>query len=250
LGTMSYGGILIFSWSTATGLGEELFVAGVILWIIAVIHSYVSVARSSKRDLERQPIKTKNQYLTVLLSFVVPGLGQLYEREFLIGIVFLLVYANARVFLSSSVINFVTPFVSALSAYVAVRKLKSVSRGAIIITTVLLFVVLIRVSCTYLGARYFAAVTRANGYSMEPTIQSGDLVIEDRRINRVLHRGEVIVASDPTGRAIDKRIIGFGGETVEIKNKHAYVNGVKLSGKPFDGIEYVSVPGAPLRNQR
>jgi signal peptidase I len=69
--------------------------------------------------------------------------------------------------------------------------------------------------------------------SMEPTFVVGDHVLVNKFVYRFTKpaRGEVIVFRYPLDPSKDyiKRIVGFPGETVEIKNSHVYISGKKLN---------------------
>jgi signal peptidase I len=80
--------------------------------------------------------------------------------------------------------------------------------------------------------------------SMLPTIQIGDhlfvnklaygmhLPFVDREIVqwRPLHRGDVVVFTSPVDRKIDliKRVIAVAGDTVEVRDKHLFINGEEV----------------------
>jgi signal peptidase I len=69
--------------------------------------------------------------------------------------------------------------------------------------------------------------------SMVPTLQVGDRVIVNKLAKHSLNRGDVVVFHRPPtwdGSHPDliKRVIAFGGETVEIRNDTVYVNGKAL----------------------
>jgi signal peptidase I len=74
--------------------------------------------------------------------------------------------------------------------------------------------------------------------SMEPTLEPGEYVLVDKLSPNFddYKRGDVIVFSPPSGFQEDgqnvpfiKRVIGIGGDVVELRNDAVYVNGAKLN---------------------
>lgn len=84
----------------------------------------------------------------------------------------------------------------------------------------------------FVGINAISARIRVDGYSMEPTLHTGEFVI----VNRLAYQigspkvGDVIVfhyPRDPQQEYI-KRIIGLGGDTVRVEGGQVYVNGQRL----------------------
>ena len=81
--------------------------------------------------------------------------------------------------------------------------------------------------------------------SMEPTLMEGDRVLVNRLVYhfRSPHRGDVIVFHPPERPGSDpfiKRVVAFGGDTIEVRDGYLYVNGVRqeeeyILGYPIDG---------------
>jgi signal peptidase I len=74
--------------------------------------------------------------------------------------------------------------------------------------------------------------------SMENTLMPNQYVLVDKLTPRfdAYHRGDVIVFNPPTGWTADphgtpyiKRIVGVGGDTVDIHGGHVFVNNVQIS---------------------
>lgn len=64
---------------------------------------------------------------------------------------------------------------------------------------------------------------------MYPTIHENDLIFVDKRHNVEYNRGDIVVMASPIfeDEKYVKRIIGIGGDLIEITNGKVYVNGVQ-----------------------
>lgn len=75
-------------------------------------------------------------------------------------------------------------------------------------------------------------VALVNQISMEPTLHEGQILIISK-LNYLLgnpQRGDIIVLKDNVEKKLlIKRTIGLPGETIEIKNDKAYINGSELN---------------------
>lgn len=75
---------------------------------------------------------------------------------------------------------------------------------------------------------------RIEGFSMEPTLHTGQFIIVNRALYRwfsPLQRGDIVVLK-PTNnpdRDYIKRVIGLPGETVEVKSGRVYINNKPLA---------------------
>ncbi len=92
------------------------------------------------------------------------------------------------------------------------------NKGFILIITLIIFV---RV--------YVITIDQVVGTSMEPTLSDGDVVVVDTKIYKIteLDRFDVIVfenEKDPEETYLVKRVIGFPGEIVEIREGTLYIN--------------------------
>ncbi|TLM85180.1 MAG: signal peptidase I [Actinobacteria bacterium] len=78
--------------------------------------------------------------------------------------------------------------------------------------------------------------TRVDGDSMEPTFMNGDRLLMTRGYT-ALHRGDVVVfsATDDFGKRAElmKRVVAIGGDTIQVTQDTAWVNGKQESGYPL-----------------
>lgn len=96
-----------------------------------------------------------------------------------------------------------------------------------VLETLILSVVL------FAGINAISARIRVDGYSMEPTLQSGEFVI----VNKLAYKigtpniGDVIVFHYPRDPAQEyiKRVIGLPGDHVQVERGKVYVNGQQLN---------------------
>jgi signal peptidase I len=70
-----------------------------------------------------------------------------------------------------------------------------------------------------------------SGPSMQPTFQSGDVVIVNKLIYKLRNprRGEIVVFHTPFQEDFIKRVVALPGETVEARNNQILINGKPLS---------------------
>jgi signal peptidase I len=84
----------------------------------------------------------------------------------------------------------------------------------------------------FVGINFISARIRVDGFSMEPTLQSGEFVIVNKIAYKVGNptRGDVIVFRypfDPQQEYI-KRVIGLPGDQVKVEDGQVYVNNEPL----------------------
>lgn len=108
----------------------------------------------------------------------------------------------------------------------------------------ILYILLI-IGLTYLIITFIGQRTKVEGHSMEPTLSDGDNLIVDKLSYRFRDPERFDVIVFPYQHAEDtyyiKRIIGLPGETVQVKDGYAYIDGKKLD-EDF-GKELMEDPG-------
>ena len=69
---------------------------------------------------------------------------------------------------------------------------------------------------------------RVTGVSMSPTLEKGQVVVVNKR-DRIPERGEIVTLRSPqNGERTVKRVVGVGGDVVEIRDAVLFVNGVEV----------------------
>lgn len=83
------------------------------------------------------------------------------------------------------------------------------------------------------------------GPSMQPNLYRGDRVMTEK-VSYRLHapqRGDVVVVSRPAGeKSLIKRVIGLPGEVIEVRDGHAFIDGLPLD-EPY--VTYFGGPSYP-----
>jgi signal peptidase I len=194
-------------------------------------------------------------WLAALLSFIMPGIGQIYcgrlERGLIFGIIYGLAIPATLGWLAymspaPTVLFGLLAFVAALGviaaavtdAYrLAIRTRPDYERKVYNRPAVYLLIGLMIQGSSigyalHVRASLFEAF-RVTASSMFPTIGLNDRILA----NKIAYRkadpqyGDIILFRPPTGDwrgTYIKRIVALGGDTVEIKNEEVYVNGREL----------------------
>ncbi len=90
------------------------------------------------------------------------------------------------------------------------------------------------------------------GVAMQPTLQSGQQILVNRLVYRLLapKSGDVVVFY-PNGNKdahyYVKRVVAVPGDTLQIKDGFLYVNGYQYTGYDFDKIEDPGLADEPLQ---
>jgi signal peptidase I len=223
--------------------GMWSIISWVVLFTIGIYSLFdaYKTARQFNADhhVETEPFQKKNPWFALFLSKILPGLGQLYNRQwlkvllFIIGLIIISVtvqfhYLFSLLFLPLSLSALIDAFDSAARMNGSEQRLSDqVSTGIkVFVVAVILFEAV--PLGDFIRAHFIQAYTMPSG-SMLPTLAIGDHIYINKEIQGKgpVRRGDVIVFVYPLDRSKDyiKRVIAGGGDTVEIRDKRIFLNG-------------------------
>lgn len=198
-------------------------------------------------QLEVPEIKERKWWIAGLLSILRPGLGQIYNGQMTRGIILFLfiqfIQLMPLVFLVKypsflflgvlfGVSLFIYIFVMLDAVYHAHRigdsyQLKPYNKIFVYIS-IFIMAFLITKICSYPIKTYVVQAYKIRAGSMEPTLLIGDHILVNKLGNAAKNpqRDDLIVFKYPQNPKDDfiKRVVGIGGDIVEIRDKELYVN--------------------------
>ena len=257
--------LCIGSWFLVS-LTADIRIGIAILLLLEIfrIWSFFDAHRCAKKanadDFEISRRQMKDPWLAVFLSKLIPGLGQIYVKKRLLGIVFIASYIiglgslfDNHPFWSLILLALFSAFVCWHAYFSAPGRRESSRKLIAIVTAVILGLGLL--FCVALRIRnYFVEPFRVPGGSMQPTIVPGDKILVRKLRRYSPKRGDVVVFKSPTDRSISwaKRVVAVAGESIEIKGKHIYIDGSKLEKPPFQIVDSIpnvrfGAEGEPFR---
>jgi signal peptidase I len=100
------------------------------------------------------------------------------------------------------------------------------------------FVLIYAILFSWAVNHYGIALSVVNGTSMKPTLHDGDCLLVNKFtfLWNEPKRGDIVTFQDPSnpGRYLVKRVVGVGGDIIEVKNGYLYLNGEKVVEKYID----------------
>jgi len=194
--------------------------------------------------------KPRRPWIAGLLSLIQPGLGQVYNGEIRKALVFyllpMLIFPGlilclhsefVRIFLVSFALFSTAYYVTAISDAVRTARRYNVNylpkkfNKIIAYIGVFLLAVTVNLSTSAVLKSSVIKAYKLPSGSMEPTLLIGDHILLDRsQAARNPQKGAIIVFEYPEDSTKDfiKRVVAIGGDTVEIRNKQLYVNGIAV----------------------
>jgi signal peptidase I len=238
-------------------IGLGLAIGAVRIWNLFDAHK--CTRKTNPEDFEIERKQNKDPWLALFLSDLIPGLGQIYLKKWLWGILFIisgelmLIVAYKYKLLYIGLWGVLATFIC-YHAYASapVRREKS-KRTILIIIILFLFLRLLNydkplfkayvAEAFRIPSKSFLPPELQGGPPMKPTIVRGDRIFVRKRKKYVPKRGDVVAFKFPEDRKIPfiMRVAALSGETIEIKNKTIYIDGQKVQYPAFENIE--SLPG-------
>lgn len=283
------GSVLIFTvvalgclsiWSVLSPKCDILFTAGVyiaflIVWIWNLFDAHKCVRKANSDNFEAERKQGKDAWLAVFLSKLIPGLGQIYIKKRLLGIVLiiatgLLLVVDIKYPLLGVVLLSFFSMPVCYHAYIStpIRR-ESLNRTILFVVILILCSHLLNaygkhafkayiaeafVIATPVRLAYTLPANISRDTSMKPTLFPGDRVLVRKRKKYIPKRGDVIMFKSPDNPGIPwiKRVAGLQGETIEIKNEILYTDGQKVQHPALKKIEfphgdYIGMEGEPYK---
>lgn len=235
-----------------------LIMAGLIpIW--SLFDAYNCAKKANSPEFEQLRKQTKDPWLAVFLSQILPGLGHAYLKKWGWAILWLIGFIAVSIaqslidwvlqsrlqgivyVLASTVLFAIVLFFVVLVGYRAYQaspmKREPSNNFILIISVVSLLTALISTSLAWTARIWFLESRYMASGSMLPTLQAGDRLVIDKWSYRFQQpqRGDVAIFY-PTKTLQDNgfqdafiaRIIGLPGERLEVKNSKVYINNQPL----------------------
>ena len=205
----------------------------------------------------------KEPMTALMLSLILPGLGQVYSHKFkrgvllLSGWLFFVCLIAAYVLIPGTSVNIYTYFLFAVPVLMliyicsdAVRSVKeynaahflrreeSFIKSAVLSLIFVIFVFVLNPALwtgfliSKIAGRYISYNYSVTGYSMFPSLIAGDMLLVNKLLykNTQPQRGDVVLIRNPKNKnkILAVRIAGLPDETIEINDGHILINGNRV----------------------
>jgi signal peptidase I len=232
------GGWLILSSTGDIRIGLILLLATVLVGIGSLFDAHRCAKKANTVSFEELRKSSKDPWLAVFLSRMIPGIGHLYIKKIWQGILFFILFIVSAIFPLGPI---VFSALVAYHAYVASPVRRERTRGIILtISSLLIITSIFSVIFSAFSALLIRNVAEARyipSGSMLPTLQINDRLIIDKWSYRsqAPQRGDIVVFL-PTEAlkqqnikdAVIHRVIGVPGDKVEVKGGKVYINNQPL----------------------
>lgn len=239
--------------------GAGLLGMGVMLWLFNLIDAHACAtggwkdpasfgllkshpASQSLRAASKSPrTLTDDPWFGILLAQVIPGLGQLYRRQYgVAALLFVLMFASLTLLAGQLGLILGVPALAAFSVYQIAASVSSSGRAGDPKSWQRWGVEMALV--VFLGrSLFFATVPMVRqvvepfsvpSESMFPTLMVGDRILVRKQHSYRPQSGDIVVFQDPTQTAerfFVKRVVGVAGERIEVKGGKTLRNGQSIN---------------------
>lgn len=243
-------GLIIFAIGSIFAPRGSLSIALLCLFLAAILYitNLFDAFRcldphANNPQVEKIPRTRKNPWFAVLLSRILPGLGQLYLQNAALGGLFLgltIIFSFADDFWP--ILSPIASAIAALAAYHAYITFPQKSRQKnekSLIANMAIAILIGGILTRYipLGLSRYLEMFVVPSSSMQPTLQIGDRILVTKFVPSLPQQGDLVVFVAPErALALDpkippdeeiffvKRAIASGGQTVKVTGGLVYVN--------------------------
>ena len=207
------------------------------IWSLRDAHKCVRLSNDPIFESSRKA--KKDPWLAVFLTLLVPGLGHLYLRKWIVGPVLLIsyiflpgwIYKEApHIDILFLIINASFLILVCLHIRFISRCYRDVQKKTVIVVPMLAFgAKLLLLVLALLFIDHIAQAYSVAGGSMEPTLVRGDRVFVNKLTRASLQRGDVVIFRKPgdLSAVFVERIAALENDTVEMLEGNIYINGKK-----------------------
>jgi signal peptidase I len=262
-GWLALGFLALWQLASAQGrlwVAGLLVLGGLVFWFVGLFHGHYSARRRNSSEAEHQRRQSKDPFLAVFLTLIVPGAGHFYLKRWLGGALLLIVAVVLWVVspglpppgsslvgvLLGAVVLSTYKSIAALLAYRAGRsQYRRNTAGILGVCLLGLGIGPLPFAAGVAAREYAVEAFRVSGGSMSPTLQQGDRILV-RKGSYGPERGDVIAYRKPFDPDVKylHRVAALGGQTIEVRSDGIWVDGERLSEKPFADMKDI-LPAPP-----
>jgi signal peptidase I len=244
--------LLFISFYYAFSLSGNITVSIIFLFLSIILllwnlyDSYKITSKSNDEIFELVRKVHKDPWLSMFLTRIIPGLGHLYLKKWIAGIIFIICFIVILILIIqvNLYIIIVLPFYYTYvcyHSYTSTPIKRDSSTKILLLTSLLILIGSTEVIVLPLFTQsFFFESFKISNNSMEPTLMIDDLVLVKKANIKNLQRGDIIVFKNPddNNQLLIKRYVGKEYEWIELKNNNIYVNGNRLVEKRFENNMY------------
>lgn len=239
-----------------------LFAGALLVRFAGVFQAYYAARRRNSSEAEAARRRSKDPFLAVFLTLIVPGIGHLYLGRWVVGILLILgagaLVLGGPVFVAAAGLGggllfhavgfFAYEAGAALLAYRAKGPAsRRRPRGILAVCLLTFFLGLLPLTAALLLREHVIEAFHVPTGSNAPTIQPDDRVLV-WKMSYEPRRGDLIVYRTPhlPDTTYIKRLAALPGELVEVRSGGVYVDGERLTEGSFGEMRSIQPPPPPM----